>query len=72
MEALLELDLGRRAALQGKPNLADAVVARARQMREGSFEVRPLDCAFCDLKPVCRLVALPTDPDENGGEASRA
>ena len=35
-------------------------------------EVRPLDCDYCDLKPACRLVALPTDPDENGGEVPRA
>jgi RecB family exonuclease len=70
LDALLETDPARRAP--GKPNLAEAVVERARKMRGGSFEVRPLDCAFCELKPACRLVALPTDPDENGGEVSRA
>ena len=41
-------------------------------MRDGLLEVRPLDCDYCDLKPACRLVALPTDPDENGGEVPRA
>ena len=71
VEALLELDPAGRAALD-KPNLANAVFERVGRMRGGSFEVRPLDCSFCDLKPVCRLVALPTDPDENGGEAPRA
>jgi RecB family exonuclease len=67
--ALLELDPARRPP--DKPNLADAVHAQATQMRAGRFEVRPLDCSFCDLKPVCRLVSLPTDPDENGGEVAR-
>ena len=57
---------------QKKPNLADAVFERVEAMRSGRFEVRPLDCAWCDLKPACRLVALPTDPDENGGEVPRA
>jgi len=70
LEALLELDPQRRK--QGKPNLAEAVVARVARMRDGFFEVRPLDCDYCDLKPACRLVALPTDPDENGGEVPRA
>ena len=72
LEALLEFDPARRASLQGKPNLADAVLQRVDQMRGGLFEVRPLDCAFCQLKPACRLLALPTDPEENGGEVSRA
>ena len=71
VEALLDLDPARRA-VSGKPNLANAVFERVGKMRGGLFEVRPLDCSFCDLKPVCRLVALPTDPDENGGEAPRA
>jgi hypothetical protein len=74
LDALLELDPVRRAALraQQKPNLADAVFERVQKMRDGSFEVRPLDCKYCDLKPACRLVALPTDPEENGGEVPRA
>jgi ATP-dependent helicase/nuclease subunit B len=72
VDALLELDPARRALLQDKPNLADAVHAQAALMRSGRFEVRPLSCDFCELKPACRLVALPTDPDENGGEVSRA
>ena len=74
VSALLELDPARRAELraQKKPNLADAVFQRVDSMRNGAFEVRPLDCGFCDLKPACRLVALPTDPDENGGEVPRA
>ncbi|MCA1829026.1 MAG: PD-(D/E)XK nuclease family protein [Myxococcales bacterium] len=52
----------------GKLNVAEAVVARVARMRAGFFEVRPLNCDYCELKPACRLVALPTDPDENGGE----
>ena len=69
--ALLELDPERRALLGNQPNLANAVHAQAAQMQSGRFEVRPLSCDFCDLKPACRLVALPTDPDENGGEVAR-
>jgi RecB family exonuclease len=52
--------------------LADAVQERVAKMRAGRFEVRPLSCDYCELKPACRLVALPTDPEENGGEVSRA
>jgi ATP-dependent helicase/DNAse subunit B len=51
--------------------LADRVLERVSLMRRGHFEVRPLSCDYCDLKPLCRLVALPTDPEENGGEVSR-
>jgi len=75
VDALLELDPARRAGLRARtpapPNLADAVVERAGKMRAGFFEVRPLTCDYCQLKPACRLVALPTDPDENGGEVPR-
>lgn len=53
-------------------DLPQAVAERAAKMRAGRFEARPLSCDFCDLLPACRLVALPTDPDENGGEAPRA
>src|SRR5467141_4992501 len=52
--------------------LAQGVQERVGRMRAGRFEVRPITCDYCDLKPVCRLVALPTDPDENGGEVPRA
>ena len=52
--------------------LAAAVQDRVSRMRSGYFAVRPLSCDYCDLKPVCRLVALPTDPEENGGEVPRA
>ena len=74
LDALLELHPARRALLRaaGKPNLASAVIERVEKMRGGAFEVRPLDCNFCDLKPACRLVSLPIDPEENGGEVSRA
>jgi RecB family exonuclease len=51
--------------------LPRAVFERVGEMRRGFFEVRPLSCDYCDLKPACRLVALPTDPDENGGQVSR-
>jgi ATP-dependent helicase/nuclease subunit B len=71
VDALLELDPSRRALLGDRPNLANAVHAQAAQMQAGRFEVRPLSCDFCDLKPACRLTALPTDPEENGGEVAR-
>lgn len=76
LDALLETDPSRRAGLRQKvpppPNFADAVFERVDRMRSGLFPVKPLSCEFCDLKPACRLVALPTDPDENGGEVPRA
>ena len=75
LAALLEMDPAARARLRAgeprPPNLADAIFERVGLMRAGAFPVRPLDCDYCDLKPVCRLVALPVDPDENGGEVSR-
>ncbi len=52
--------------------VAQAVEERVARMRAGRFEARPLTCDYCALKPACRLVALPTDPDENGGEVPRA
>ena len=52
--------------------LPAAVLERVTKMRAGLFPVRPLTCDYCELKPACRLVALPTDPEENGGEVSRA
>ncbi|HKC59397.1 MAG TPA: PD-(D/E)XK nuclease family protein [Myxococcales bacterium] len=74
--ALLEMDPGRRAELRRSPgpplNLADAVWARVGRMRQGLFPVQPLSCDFCELKPACRIVALPPDPEENGGTAARA
>ena len=51
--------------------LAEGVLERAGKMRAGHFAVRPLTCDYCELKPLCRLVALPTDPEENGGVVSR-
>ena len=52
--------------------IASAVEQRVARMRAGRFEARPLSCDYCELEPACRLVALPTDPDENGGEVPRA
>ena len=71
--ALLEMDPLRRAALRRLPgpplNLADQVWSRVDKMRRGLFPVQPLSCDFCELKPACRIVALPADPEENGGSA---
>jgi len=52
--------------------IAQAVEERVARMRAGRFEARPLSCDHCPLEPACRLVALPTDPEENGGEVPRA
>jgi hypothetical protein len=75
LDALLEMDPARRAELRAQamppPNLADAAHEHVGRMRKGRFEVRPLTCDYCDLEPACRLVSLPTDPDENGGEVAR-
>ena len=75
LDALLETAPARRKELREQDprplNFADAVFDRVDQMRGGLFPVKPLSCDFCDLKPACRLVALPTDPDENGGEVPR-
>jgi hypothetical protein len=72
LERLLELDPAHRARLRGEPeavlNLADEVWKLVRKERSGTFPVDPVTCDYCDLKPTCRLVALPTDPEENGSE----
>src|SRR5262249_1076133 len=69
--ALLEMDPARRAELRRSAspplNLADAVWARVGRIRQGLFPVQPLGCDFCELKPACRIVALPPDPEEKGG-----
>jgi hypothetical protein len=76
IDALLEMDPARRAELRkaAEPplNLADEVWRRVAQMREGLFTVQPLSCDFCELKPACRIVALPADPEENGAAAQPA
>ena len=69
-ESLLEMDPVRRATLRtiaAPPlNLADEVWGRVTKMRRGIFTIQPLSCDFCELKPACRIVALPPDPEENG------
>jgi len=75
VDELLEMDPARRAGLRTQEprpeNLADEVHARVARMRAGRFRVLSLDCDYCDLKGACRVVALPTDPEENGGEVTR-
>jgi len=70
------MDPARRAGLRQLPdpplNLADEVWARVGKMRQGLFPVQPLTCDFCELKPACRIVALPPDPEENGGAGAAA
>ena len=75
-DALLEMDPTRRAELRNVAapplNLADQVWGRVAKMREGFFTIQPLSCDFCELKPACRIVALPPDPEENGSAAASA
>lgn len=70
VDALIETEPGARAALRARepapPNLADAVWQRVGDMRAGRFAVRSLSCEYCDLKPLCRIVALPSEDDEAG------
>jgi len=68
IDAVLEMDPQRRAELRNRPgapakNLADAVWERVSRLRAGAFPVQPLDCDRCDLKPVCRIAALPVDEE---------
>jgi RecB family exonuclease len=72
LDVLLELDPARRREAAGQQNLADEVHRQVALMRAGRFEVRPLTCDYCNWKSLCRVVALPTDPEENGSEVSRA
>src|SRR6185503_12248590 len=55
-----------------RAQLAQAVQERADKMRAGTFPARPMSCDYCELRPACRLVALPVDPQENAGERTRA
>jgi len=68
LDELTELDPSRRAELRKKSgaearNLADAIWARVSRLRAGTLPVEPLDCERCDLKPVCRIAALPVDEE---------
>lgn len=44
-----------RAEKEGSPNLANAVHGLLGRLRAGNFGARPMDCEFCELKPVCRI-----------------
>ena len=72
LDRLLEVDPAARARIReeaGPPlNLADEVWRLVHKQRGGTFAVDPITCDYCDLQPTCRLVALPTDPEENGSE----
>jgi len=69
---LLQMDPAARSRLRQEAspplNLADEVWKIVHKERDGTFAVDPITCDYCDLKPTCRLVALPTDPEENGSE----
>lgn len=57
VKELLATDELTRARLErdGKHNLANAVHGLLGKLRTGDFGARPLDCGFCELKPVCRI-----------------
>ena len=67
LPGLLALEPSLRAELRLRsppaPNLADSVWKRVRRMRAGTLPADPLDCEHCDLRPVCRVAALPVDED---------
>jgi ATP-dependent helicase/nuclease subunit B len=69
LDELVELEPARRKMLREKsetgdaPNLGDAVWKRVAKLRRGALLVDPLDCDRCDLKPVCRIAALPVDEE---------
>ena len=44
-----------RSQKEGTPNLANAIQGLVGKLRSGDFGARPLDCEYCDLKPVCRI-----------------
>ncbi|MBS2026149.1 MAG: PD-(D/E)XK nuclease family protein, partial [Deltaproteobacteria bacterium] len=68
LAAILELDPAARARLrQSEPevrNVADAAWELASALRAGTMPVQPLGCDWCQLKPVCRIVALPEGEED--------
>ena len=44
-----------RCEQESMPNLANAVHGLLGKLRSGDFGARPVDCAYCELKPVCRI-----------------
>lgn len=59
LDDVLSTDLERRRALalEERPNLANSVHALHTSLRRGDFGARPLDCAHCHLRSVCRISA---------------
>jgi ATP-dependent helicase/DNAse subunit B len=44
-----------RCVREAIPNLANAVHGLLGRLRSGDYGARPVDCAYCTLKPVCRI-----------------
>ncbi len=59
LEDVLAVDLETRrlAAMEERPNLANAVHGLQASLRKGDFGARPLDCEYCHLRSVCRISA---------------
>ncbi|MBL8909471.1 MAG: PD-(D/E)XK nuclease family protein [Archangium sp.] len=57
MSELLATDELTRARLEkeGGWNLANSVFGLVDRLRGGDFGARPVDCEYCELKPVCRI-----------------
>lgn len=53
----VDLETRRALALEGRPNLANAVHGLQASLRSGDFGARPLDCQYCHLRSVCRISA---------------
>ena len=63
LDGLLSTDAAVRAdaAERGVPNLANAVHALLRPLREGQFPIRSRDCFGCGLEAVCRITSRRTE-----------
>src|SRR5262249_50457795 len=69
VEDLLASECTERERLEqaGKKNLANAVHALVRKVRNGEFSIRPLDCAYCEYPSVCRITERRLNEIGSGG-----
>jgi ATP-dependent helicase/nuclease subunit B len=57
VDELLATDPGERSRLErvGKKNLPNAIHGLLHKLRQGDFGIRPLDCAYCSYRAICRI-----------------
>jgi ATP-dependent helicase/nuclease subunit B len=57
LEELLSADpaVRKRADLEGRKNLANAVHRLVAELRQGHYPARPKDCEYCSYRAVCRI-----------------